>query len=131
MKLEHKTRAGDVHLSSFAVPPRCPGSPFLSSDSSSEGSTDYSSMDDYSSQDDFSSTDESELSSSSDEDMTDDEDLSSSSDEDDEDEAPLQKMMIGQKMITSSLPPQDVAQICQAAFEEGQQDQDEDEEMSE
>lgn len=128
MKLEHKTRAGDVHLSSFAVPPRCPGSPFLSSDSSSEGSTDYSSMDDYSSQDDD-STDDSDLSSSDeemDQDSTDD-DLSSS---EDEDEAPLQKMMVGQRMITSSLPPQDVASICQAAYEEGQ-DEDEDECMSE
>ncbi|GJJ69751.1 hypothetical protein EMPS_02099 [Entomortierella parvispora] len=126
MKLEHKTRAGEVHLSSFAVPPRCPGSPFLSSDSSSEGSSDYSSMDDYSSQDD--STDDSDLSSSSDEDMdqdSTDDDLSSS---EDEDEAPLQRMMVGQRTIISSLPPQDVASICQAAYEEGQ---DEDECMSE
>jgi len=82
-------------------------------------------MDDYSSQDD--STDDSDLSSSDedmDQDSTDD-DLSSS---EDEDEAPLQKMMVGKRTIISNLPPQDVASICQAAYEEGQ---DEDECMSE
>ncbi|KAG0198247.1 E2F transcription factor 3 [Mortierella sp. GBA30] len=118
MNLEHKTRAGDVNLSSFVVPPRCPGSPFQSSDSSTEGSTDYSSVDDYSSQDDDSCTDESDYSSSSSsEDYSEDSSDYSSSD-DEEASRPLTKTVIGEHSIISSLPTQDVVAICTAALEE-------------
>ncbi|KAF8936220.1 E2F transcription factor 3 [Dissophora ornata] len=96
MNLEHKTQAGDVKLSSFLVPPRCPGSPFLSSDSSTEGSTDYSSLDDYSSDD--SCTDDSDISS--------DESSDDSSDESSEDED------------EKSLSPRDMAIVRRAAMEE-------------
>ena len=116
MNLEHKTQAGEVNLSSFAVPPRCPGSPFQSSDSSTEGSTDYSSVDDYSSQDDDSCTDESDYSSSSSEESS--ESDYSSSDDDEESSRPLTKTVIGEHSIVSSLPPQDVYTIYSAAMEE-------------
>ena len=119
MNLEHKTAAGDVRFSTFVVPPRCPGSPFLSSDSSTEGSTDYSSLDDYSSSE--SSTDESDYSSSSSDDYSDDSsDCSSSSDEDEEESSqqPLRKTLIGDHAIISSLPQQDIVSIYSAAMEE-------------
>ena len=91
MNLEHKTQAGDVKLSSFVVPPRCPGSPFQSSDSSTEGSTDYSSLDDYSSQDDDSCTDDSDFSSSDD---SSDESSDESSEEDEESMSQRDKAII-------------------------------------
>ncbi|KAF9570856.1 E2F transcription factor 3 [Mortierella alpina] len=128
MNLEHKTQAGEVNLSSFAVPPRCPGSPFQSSDSSTEGSTDYSSLDDYSSQDDDSCTDESDYSSSSSEDYSESDDYSSS-DDDEESSRPLTKTVIGEHSIVSSLPPQEVYTIVSAAMEE--QEESEVEYMSE
>ncbi|KAG0289028.1 E2F transcription factor 3, partial [Dissophora globulifera] len=133
MNLEHKTQAGDVKLSSFVVPPRCPGSPFQSSSDSSDGSTDYSSLDDYSSQsDDSSCTDESDFSSSSEESSDESSEESSSSDDDEKDEGslsrPMQRTLIGQHTITSSLPPQDVARIYTAAM---QMQQDEESYMSE
>lgn len=117
MNLEHKTAAGDVNFSTFVVPPRCPGSPFLSSDSSTEGSTDYSSLDDYSSSE--SSTDESDYSSSSDDYSDDSSDCSSSSDEEDEESSqPLRKTLIGNHAVISSLPQQDIVSIYSAAMEE-------------
>ncbi|KAI7830531.1 E2F/DP family winged-helix DNA-binding domain-containing protein [Gamsiella multidivaricata] len=116
MNLEHKTQAGDVKLSSFVVPPRCPGSPFLSSDSSTEGSTDYSSLDDYSSQDDDSCTDDSDYSSSSDDYSEESSDYSSSDDEE-EPSRPLHKTVIGKHSIISSLPHQDIVSIYSAAME--------------
>ncbi|KAF9325076.1 E2F transcription factor 3, partial [Linnemannia elongata] len=128
MNLEHKTAAGDVNFSTFVVPPRCPGSPFLSSDSSTEGSTDYSSLDDYSSSE--SSTDESDYSSSSDDYSDESSDCSSSSDEDDEEsEKPLRKTLIGNHAVISSLPQQDIVTIYSAAMEE--EDASETEYMSE
>ncbi|KAG0264147.1 E2F transcription factor 3 [Linnemannia exigua] len=119
MNLEHKTAAGDVNFSTFVVPPRCPGSPFLSSDSSTEGSTDYSSLDDYSSSE--SSTDESDYSSSSSSDdySDDSSDCSSSSDEDDEESTmPLRKTLIGNHAIISNLPQQDIVTIYSVAMDE-------------
>ncbi|KAF9902210.1 E2F transcription factor 3 [Linnemannia zychae] len=118
MNLEHKTAAGDVNFSTFVVPPRCPGSPFLSSDSSTEGSTDYSSLDDYSSSD--SSTDESDYSSSSDDYSDESSDCSSSSDEDDDEESaqPLRKTLIGNHAIISNLPQQDIVTIYSVAMDE-------------
>lgn len=127
MNLEHKTAAGDVNFSTFVVPPRCPGSPFLSSDSSTEGSTDYSSLDDYSSSE--SSTDESDYSSSSDDYSDESSDCSSSSDEEDESEQPLRKTLIGNHAVISSLPQQDIVTIYSAAMEE--EDASETEYMSE
>ncbi|KAF9918240.1 E2F transcription factor 3 [Linnemannia zychae] len=118
MNLEHKTAAGDVDFRSFVVPPRCPGSPFLSSsDSSTEGSTDYSSLDDYSSSE--SSTDESDYSSSSDDYSDESSECSSSSDEDEDDEPaqPLRKTLIGNRTIYTSLPQQDIVTICTAAMD--------------
>ncbi|KAF9170501.1 e2f transcription factor, partial [Mortierella sp. AD011] len=123
MNLEHKTQAGDVKLSSFVVPPRCPGSPFQSSDSSAESSTDYSSLDDYSSQDDDSFTDESDDFSSSDDDSDESTDYSSSDDDvDEDDEKPTHRMMIGKHVFESSLTQQDVTSICSAAMEEDEED---------
>ncbi|KAF9946455.1 hypothetical protein BGZ65_009690, partial [Modicella reniformis] len=127
MNLEHKTQAGDVKLSSFVVPPRCPGSPVDSSDSSTEGPTDYSSLDDYSSHDDDSCSDDTEYSSSSD-DFSEDSSEYSSSDDEEEPSGPLCKTMIGKHTIVSSLHPQEIATICSAAMEE---DESENEYMSE
>jgi hypothetical protein len=123
MNLEHKTQSGDVKLSSFVVPPRCPGSPVDSSDSS----TDYSSLDDYSSQDDDSCSDDTEYSSSSD-DYSEESSEESSSEDDDEASKPLYKTLIGNHAIISSLHPSEVAAICSAAVEE---DESESEYMSE
>ncbi|KAF9349311.1 E2F transcription factor 3 [Mortierella sp. NVP85] len=123
MNLEHKTQSGDVKLSSFVVPPRCPGSPVDSSDSS----TDYSSLDDYSSQDDDSCSDDTEYSSSSD-DYSEESSEESSSEDDDEASKPLYKTLIGNHAIISSLHPSEVAAICNAAAEE---DESESEYMSE
>ncbi|KAI1319343.1 E2F transcription factor 3 [Mortierella claussenii] len=122
MKLEHKTQAGDVKLSSFMVPPRCMESASQSSDSSSEGSTDYSSLDDYSSQDDDSScTDDSDDSSSSD-DYSEDSSSDSSSDEEDvEPTSPMYKTMVGMRTILSSVPQQEVDIIHRAAVEEAEE----------
>lgn len=110
MNLEHKTQAGDVKLSSFVVPPRCPGSPVDSSDSS----TDYSSLDDYSSQDSDSCSDDTDFSSS--DDFSEESSEESSSEE--EDEKPVYKTLIGNNAILTSLKPNEVAAVCRAAIEE-------------
>ncbi|KAF9209728.1 e2f transcription factor [Haplosporangium sp. Z 27] len=129
MNLEHKTQAGDVKLISVVVPPQCPGSPFQSSDSSAESSTDYSSLDDYSSQDDDSScTDESDFSSSED-DSDDSSDYTSSEDEGDESLKPTHRMVVGKHIFESSMTQQDVSKIYAAAMEE--EDGEESEYMSE
>lgn len=127
MNLEHQTQAGDVKLSSFVVPPRCPGSPVDSSDSSTDGPTDYSSLDDYSSQDDDSS-DDTEYSSSSDDYSESSED--SSSEDDEEPSRPLYKTLIGKRTIISGLNPHEVATVCSAAAEE-EDSESESESMSE
>ncbi|KAF9579089.1 Transcription factor e2f2 [Lunasporangiospora selenospora] len=116
MNLEHKTMAGDVNVSSFVVPPRCPGSPFTSSDSSTEGSTDYSSLDDYSSQDDDSCTDDSDFSSSSSDDYSEDSSEYSSSDDEDGDSHPLHKTHIGNHTIISSFSSQEIVTVVKAAL---------------
>ncbi|KAF9896029.1 hypothetical protein BX616_008287, partial [Lobosporangium transversale] len=123
MNLEHKTQSGDVKLSSFVVPPRCNESASQSSDSSTEGSTDYSSLDDYSSQDDE-STDDSDYSSSSD-DYSDESSDYSSSDDEDLPTTPLYKTMVGKNMILSSVPQQEVDIIHRAALEEAEESENE------
>ncbi|KAI8351254.1 E2F/DP family winged-helix DNA-binding domain-containing protein [Mortierella sp. GBAus27b] len=129
MNLEHKTQAGDVKLSSFVVPPRCPGSPVdSSSDSSSEGPTDYSSLDDYSSQDDDSCSDYTEDSSSSD--YSSEEYSEDSSSEDDESARTMYKTTIGKRAIMSPLSPREVAAVYHAATE-GEESESESESMSE
>ncbi|KAG0257510.1 Transcription factor e2f2 [Mortierella polycephala] len=124
MNLEHKTSAGEVKFLPFVVPPRCPGSPFTSSDSSTEGSTDYS---DDSSQDDDSCTDDSEYLSSSSDDYSEDSSDDSSSDEEDEDDGDSRlrtKTVYGNHSIISYLPREDVISICEAAMEEESEGED-------
>ncbi|KAF9405235.1 E2F transcription factor 3, partial [Podila epigama] len=122
MNLEHKTRAGEVKLSPFVVPPRCESPSQSSSDSSTEGSgMDYS-TDDYTSDSASDSDDYSSSSSSSDDYSEDSSDYSSSSDEDDEDRV-VSKTIINNHAIISSLPQQDIVSIYTAAMQEKEQDE--------
>ncbi|KAF9974136.1 Transcription factor e2f2 [Actinomortierella ambigua] len=122
LNLEHQSKAGEVDFTHFAVPPRCPGSPFQSSSesSSSEGPSDYSSFDEdsdgsYGSDTDYSSGDscsESDYSSSS----------SSSEDEGDDRPARQSKFVVGTKTFVSDLSRQDISEIAQTAFHEMEND---------
>ncbi|KAG0262026.1 hypothetical protein DFQ27_002581 [Actinomortierella ambigua] len=120
LNLEHQTKAGDVSFTHFAVPPRCPGSPFQSSSesSSSEGPSDYSSLDEdsdgsFGSDTDYSSDDscsESDYSSSS----------SSSEDEEDDRRRPTRqsKYVVGKNTFVSDLSRQEITEIAQSAYNE-------------